>query len=348
MPKIRANKICIVRLSALGDIVHTLGMVNGLRKGYPDSHLTWILQPIPFSMVKHQKNIDRFIVFERNGGLSSWKNLRRELKGEHFDMVLMLQVSIKANIISMIINGDVKLGFDFKRSREMHWIFANKRIPYHQPQHVQDQFFEFLDYLDIKNYLKEWNFVFAEEEREYRRSFFMDIGRPVVSFVIASSNPEKDWQAEKYARVMDFVDHKLDMQPMIIGGPSKREQEVADNVCQYCRSRPIIALEKPIRRTMLQISGSKLVVSPDTGPLHMAVAMNIPTIGLYGFSNPRRCGPYVFKDLLIDKYNDSKNEEAPITRVTKKGRMDRITHEEVIEKIEIAVKRYNLINTALP
>ena len=70
-----------------------------------------------------------------------------------------------------------------------------------------------------------------------------------------------------------------------------------------CKKEPVIALEKPIRKTMMQLAGSRIVVSPDTGPLHMAVALNTPTIGLYGYSNPKRCGPYrKYHDLLIDKY----------------------------------------------
>jgi heptosyltransferase I len=84
-----------------------------------------------------------------------------------------------------------------------------------------------------------------------------------------------------------------------------------------------------------------MIVSPDTGPLHMAVAMDVPTIGLYGFTDPRRCGPYgKFQDLLIDKYNDPGEENAPITRITRPGRMARITPEMVIEKIKQGLKAY--------
>jgi heptosyltransferase I len=131
---------------------------------------------------------------------------------------------------------------------------------------------------------------------------------------------------------------------MIIGGPSASEQAAAREICRLCRAKPVIALEKPIRHTMLQISGSRLVVSCDTGPLHMAVALNIPTIGLYGYSNPRRCGPYrKYNELLIDKYNDPGEENAPITRETRPGRMQLILPEEVIAKIELGLKNYPVV-----
>ncbi len=341
MPKIPAEKICIIRLSALGDTVHTLGLVNGLRKGYPDAHITWILQPLSYEMVKYQENVDRFVIFDRKNGLKSWKKLALDLKGERFDLVLMLQVSMKASLISMFVKGGVRLGFDFKRSREMHWLFTNRKIHGHEPQHVQAQFFEFLDYLGIEDYPMEWDFGFTDEELAWRDSFFNNVSRPVISFVIASSNRKKDWSTDCYGLVMDYVDEKLDMQPMIIGGPSRLERDMAEEVQGLCKSDPVLALERPIRRTLLQLSGSKAVVSPDTGPLHMAVAMNVPTISLYGYSNPRRCGPFrAFHDLLIDKYNDPGEENARITRIIKEGRMESITPEDVIEKIERALQKY--------
>jgi heptosyltransferase I len=103
----------------------------------------------------------------------------------------------------------------------------------------------------------------------------------------------------------------------------------------------VIALSSSVRELMWKLSGTHLVISPDTGPLHLAVALNIPTIGLYGYSNPRRCGPYKrFQELLIDKYNESGDELLPISRKTKSGKMALITPQEVIRKIELALEQY--------
>ena len=140
---------------------------------------------------------------------------------------------------------------------------------------------------------------------------------------------------------MDMVDNQLDLQPMIVGGPSSWERELADRILGLCRSTPVVALEKPVRHTLLQLAGSSVVVAPDTGPMHMAVAMNVPTVSLYGYSDPRRCGPYArFQDLLIDKYNLPGEQIGKVTRETKKGRTGLITPEEVFGKIECALKTY--------
>lgn len=332
------ERILIIRLSALGDVVNTLAFVNRLRKAKPDAHITWILQPLTYDLVKEQGNIDRFVIFDKKKGLSVYLKLYHELQGETFDQVFMLQVSIKASLISLCVKGREKLGFDFARAREMQWLFSNRRIPAKEPRHVLDQFFEFLDCLDLPDAPLDWDIQFTDEELAYRNAFFQAIPREVVSFVIASSKAEKDWTVEGYAQVMDWVDEKLQMQPMIVGGPSAFEREKAEKICAMCHCRPVLAFEKPVRHSLLQLSGSRVVVAPDTGPMHMAVALNVPTVALYGYTDPRRCGPYArFQDLLINAYHSPEEKLDVITRRTRKNRMETITPEAVFAKIQTAL-----------
>ena len=335
------EKICIVRTTALGDVVHALSMVNAIKKKHPETHITWLLAPLSYEVVKHQPNIDNFIIFDGKKGITSWLELKKGLKQQRFDLAIIPQVSVRVNMITALIKADIKLGFDVKRARELNWLFTNTKIPHQTPKHVQDQFFEFLDYLGIDHHQPEWNITFTPDELAWQKAFFQNIKKPVISFVIATSDPKKDWPPKGYAAVMDHVDQHLGYQPMVIGGPSKREHAITDEILSYCHCEPIIALEKPVRHTMLQLHGSVLVVAPDTGPLHMAVAMGIPTISLYGASDPRRCGPYKqFQELLINKYANPVEENAPITRKLRPERMQQITPDDVIEKINLAVNSY--------
>ncbi|MGD2270400.1 MAG: glycosyltransferase family 9 protein [Desulfobacterales bacterium] len=341
MPRVEAQKICLIRTSAVGDVIHALALVNGLRKGFPDAHLTWIIEKVPYEVVKLQPTVDRFIIFERNDGWNAWRKLFLSLKKERYDLLLLPQVSLKAGLISMLVRADIKLGFDWRRSREFHGLFTNRKLEPRSPQHVQDHYFEFLQYLEIKDYPLEWNFVFSAEELSWRQSFFKQFDRPVISFVVSSAIAERNWHARGFAEVMDYVDVHLKMQPMIVGGPSRQERLEAEKILQHCKCSPGLALEKPIRNTLLQLSGSVLVVAPDTGPLHAAVALNIPTVGLYGFTDPRRTGPYQrYHDLLIDRYLDEGEQKTPIRRTTRSGRMQRIAPADVIEKIELGLKKY--------
>jgi len=335
------RRICLVRTSALGDTVHALALANAIKRGYSNAHLTWILQDLPFTMVQYQPNIDEFITFKRNADMKTWLRFLLSLrKRPPYDIAIIPQASAKVSLIAMFIPARIKLGFDFARAREFHYLVTNEHIPARPMGHVQDQFFEFAEFLGIEKEPIEWNFNFTEQEKNWKKDFFRSLGRPAIGFVIASSSPEKDWAPENYARVMDHVT-SLGYIPLAIGGPGRREAEIAGRIKSCCSNAPILALDKPVRRTMLRLSGCRLVVSPDTGPLHMAVALGVPTIGLYGYSNPKRCGPYArFHDLLIDMYNDPDTKDANITRKTRPGRMRLITPQQVIEKIEYGLEKY--------
>ncbi|MEW6338048.1 MAG: glycosyltransferase family 9 protein [Acidobacteriota bacterium] len=338
MPEIPARRICVVRLSALGDVIHALAMVNGVRRGYPDAEITWIVHPVPYQAVREQPAIDRFVILER-GGAASFLALAKTLKGERFDLALVPQVSFKAGLVAALLDARVKLGFDFRRSRELHWFFCNAHLPSRPAGHVQEHYLEFLDALGILREPVEWNLRFTDGELEWRDAFFARLGRPAVAFVAASAHPEKDWTVEGHARAMEHVDRVVGMQPLLVGGPSERERRVADAIVAACRTRVEVALERPVRHTLLQLSGSAVVVAPDTGPLHAAVAMGVPTVGLYGMSNPRRVGPFrAYADLLVDHFTEAGETHA--RRVTRPGRMATITPEEVIAKIDTAVARY--------
>ena len=341
MPRIPARRICVVRTSALGDVVHALAMVNGLRAGYPDAEITWVLHPLGHDVVCRQPAVDRFVVFPRHGGLSGWRQLATALGPGRFDLAITPQVSAKAGLVTALVDAEVKLGFDWRRSRELHWWVTTEHVPHRRPGHVQDAYFEFLDWLEVPRGEPRWDLVFDAEELAWRGSFLAGLGRPAAAFVVASSRPVKDWSVEGYARVMEHVDAVLGLQPLIVGGPSRRERAVADAIVARCRAQVVVALERPVRRTLLQLSGAAVVVAPDTGPLHAAVALGVPTVGLYGASDPRRCGPYRrFADLLVDRYNEPGQEGEPIRRAIQRGRMAAITAGDVIEKVELALDRY--------
>lgn len=340
-PRIPAERICLLRLGAFGDTIHAISMINGLRRLYPDAHLSWILEPVPYEIAKEQPEVDDFIVFRPGNGLAGWRDLRHRLRETpRFDLLLVPQVSLRSSLVSFLVDARIRLGFDWNRSREGHWLFVNRHLPPGAPRHAQDLFLEFLDYLGLESYEPEWNLRFTLEEIERERDFFAAIGAPVLALVVASSSPDKDWDAARYAAVADEARVRFGLVPMLLGGPSAREREITSEIALRMSSEPVVALDRPVREMLWKLHGSRVVVAPDTGPLHAAVAMNRPTVGLYGYSDPRRCGPYGrFHDLLIDAWTDPAAGEK-ISRRRKSERMSRITPDQVLDKIGLALERY--------
>ncbi len=337
------REVCIVMLSAIGDAVHVLPVATALKRAWPETRITWIIQPVPHQLVRGHRAVDEFIVFHRRRGLQalrSYRELGRTLGGRRFDLLLGLQVYFKAGLITALVDADVKLGFDRARARDLQWLFTNRRIPATGQHHVQDQYFEFLRYLGVDPEPVRWDLEFAPEERAAQRAFFAPRTRPVLAVVVATSKEEKNWRVEGYARVLDEAYARYGLDPVIVGGPAPLERRIAEAVAGQTRAPVALEMGDDLRRLAWILDGSALVLSPDTGPLHLAHALDAPVVGLYGYTNPKRAGPYRrFRDLVVDGYARHPGEDYPITPAYRDG-MKRITAEMVLDRMERAAERY--------
>lgn len=329
------RRIGIVMMSAVGDAVHVLPVINALRRQRPDAHITWVLQPGPASLVRGHPSVDEIVLFDRSHGLRAFTDVRRELAVRPFDLVINLQVYFKAGIVTAFTRSPVKLGFDRARARDANWLFTNRRIPPHAAgQHVQDQYFEFLQYLGVPYEPVEWRLGPWANERGWQREFFAPIERPVAAIVVATSKPQKDWLPERWAAVCDALDHDFGLQPVLVGGRSPRELHAEAVIRERAHRAPISALGSGLRNLVGILDGSALALAPDTGPLHMAVALDRPVISLIGYTNPLRTGPYRrFHDLIIDAYGDP-GERYALSMETRMDRMPRITVQDVLDRVE--------------
>lgn len=342
------QRICVVMMSAVGDAVHTLPVINALKRHAPRARITWILQPGPAMLVAGHRAVDEILPFDRARGWRAFADARRDLATRRFDLVIDLQVYLKAGFVTALTRAPVKLGFDRARARDMNWLFTSHKIAPHAPQHVQDQYFEFLAALGIDAEPVEWSLGPLPTERPWQREFYADVERPAAPIVIATSKPEKDWLPERWAEVVDVLYHDFELQPILVGGQSARERNAERVILDRARHVPISALGSGLRRLVAILDGASLVLTPDTGPLHVAVALDRPVISLMGYTNPKRTGPYRrFHDLMIDAYGEP-GEDYPISMETRPGRMARIQVRDVLERVERWRQRYRSADRERP
>jgi len=337
------REICIVMLSALGDAVHVLPVANALKRAWPECRITWIVQPGAFTLAAGHQAIDEFVVYHRRRGPGAWRgvwDVSRELRGRRFDLLLGLQVYFKAGLITALTDARVKLGFDRRRARDAQWLFTNARIPPHAPQHVQDQYFEFLEYLGIDPEPVTWGLAITDAERDAQGAYFAELGGPACAIVVGTSRREKNWEPERWARVLDVIESKHGLRPILVGGATGEERRIADAILGATRARAVDALADDLRRLMWLLDGSALVVTPDTGPLHIARALGKPVVSLFGHTNPKRSGPYrAFADLVVDGYADYEGEDYPAGGALRDG-MRRVAVEAVLAKVDLALSKY--------
>jgi heptosyltransferase I len=253
---------------------------------------------------------------------------------------LDLQVYLKAGLLTAQVPARVKLGFDRRRARDLNWLFTTHRIPPHPHDfaHTQDQYFEFLRHIGVNPEPVSYGLEVSDEERRDQSSFFGSLERPGCAMVVGSSDRRKNWTPEGYVSVASGIRQDFGLQPILVGGRSLEEERIAQAILQRCDVKVLDARGGGLRRLLWLLEGSTLVITPDTGPLHMARAVEVPVIGLFGFTNPKRSGPYRrFTELVADGYARVPGEEYPVSMERRSGGMGRITPELVMEKVSLAL-----------
>jgi heptosyltransferase I len=334
------RRVAVVMLSALGDVVHALPVVTAIKRHAPATHITWILQPGPAELVQGHPAVDEVLLFDRRKGWRGFLEARRALAAHPFDLVLALQPYFKAGLLTWMARAPLKLGLDRGRARDLNWLFTTHRIPPRAIGHIQDQFLEYLDAIGVPCGEPAWDLAPAPAERAAARVLVAGVEGPLVGFVVATSRPAKNWPPERYAALASRLAASSGARCILLGGASPLERAAADAVLEGTTAAPIDALGCGLRTTLALLEACDAVVAPDTGPFHIAVALDVPAVGLYGYTNPRRFGPYRrFADLLVDAFGDPGENYAATARY-RPGRMGRITVEAVEEKVRRALERH--------
>jgi heptosyltransferase I len=337
---IAGKDVCIVLLTGIGDVVHGLPLVNALKRAGARS-ITWIAEPAPSHIVRPHPAVDRVVVYHKKHGVGGVLQLKRALKPIHSDVTLNLNVYFKSVWPTIFSRAPLRVGFDQARSHEGVWLSANQHLPTNPRAHTQDMFLEFLDRLGVaRPQPLRWDIEFTTAERAAQEEFFAPLrSQPVIALVPASANPKKDWPIDRYAPLIDAVVTRFQAHALIIGGPSEREAALTRSIVDACQHKPTVALADDVRRMMWLVAGSDLVIAPDTGPVHIARACDVPVIGLYGHTNPWRVGPYrKYEDLWVDRYTDGSPDPANTT--PKLDRMDKIGVSDVLARVEHAFSAY--------
>jgi len=330
-------RVCIVLLTAVGDAVHALPVLNALKRHVPGIHLTWVIQPGPAGLVRGHPAVDELVIFDRKRGVRGFLDVRRELAACRFDLVILLQPYLKAAVIAGFARAPLKLGYDRARARDLSWAAVNRHLPSHPPQHIQDQYLEFLAALGIPAEPLVWDLGPTDDERARYAPLLPPHPGPTVAYVVGTSKPEKEWPPERYAAVMDALARSHGARAVLVGAPSPRENAAAEAIRRAAAHPPLDLRAWDLRRVVYLLDQADVLVSPDTGPLHAAVALGTPAVALMGYTNPKRYGPYRrFPELLVDAFGDP-GESYPVDAKHRPGRMERITPGQVIEKVEIAL-----------
>jgi len=294
--------ILIVKLSAIGDVIHTLPSLAALRHLYPDAHITWVVEEAAADLVIHHPYLDEVLISRRKSWIKNVKagqfqstgreiqSFLTRLRSRRYDLVIDFHGLLKSGVVVFLSGGRRKLGYD--SWQELSGLFLNEKIPEDMTKHAVDRYLDFLRYLGAQ--INDVEFVLPltdetkKEAQRLRDQYHLSEKQYIAINPIAYWET-KLWDNGKFARLADLIIEKLKLD-VIFTGSNKAD---AADILSRMTKEGINLGGKTSLLTLAEIyKGARAVITTDSGPMHLAAAVGTPVIALFGPTDPARTGPY--------------------------------------------------------
>lgn len=308
------QQICILRLSALGDVCNLVPTVRALSRQWPTARITWIVGKAEYSLLSGLEGVE-LLVYDKSSGFKGMRKLWRELNSRKFDVLLHMQQSIRASVLSLGISADVRLGYDKARAKDWQTLFTNARIAPHEHAHVLESFMDFAQAMGLDTHKEllrlDWDIAIPREAEQ--EAYHLIKGRKAL-VISPCANPRlrnfRNWSAEGYAAVIANAWREYGLTSFLTGGNSPAEKEMVQRIKSLCDDlgdgQPVDILGQTTLKGLLAvIRQARAVIAPDSGPVHMANALGTPVVGLYATTNPDRAAPYLWRKYVVNRYPDA-------------------------------------------
>ena len=334
------ESLCLLRTSALGDVTHVVPMIRTLNAIWPNTRLTWIIGKLEYKLVGDVPGVE-FLIFDKGKGWRGFRDLRSDLAGRRFDALLHMQVALRANAVSALVGTPLRIGYDAARSKDMHGFFVNRRIPARGGEHVLEAMASFLEPLGIRQTEVRWDIPIPAAAEEFAARHLPGDRRTLLVSP-CSSHVVRNWRPERYAAVIDYVAAR-GWRVVLCGGPSDFERDFGAAIAAKCKNPPLDLIGRDtLKQFMALVRRVQLVLTPDSGPMHIANAVGAPVLGLHAASNPQRSGPYSDRRWCVDRYDAAARKfrgkpatELPWgTKIEYPGVMDLIEIDAVVERFD--------------
>ncbi|HEX7815873.1 glycosyltransferase family 9 protein [Dyella sp.] len=332
--------ICLLRTSAIGDVTHVVPLVRTLQTAWPQTRLTWIIGKLERRLVGDLPGID-FVTFNKGTGWPGMREVYRNLPSTGFDALLQMQVALRSNLLSLGIRASRRIGYDHARSKDLHGMVINERIPARSGEHVLDALGSFCEPLGLKQTQVRWDIPIPEEAHAWAAEKLPGDQRTLLVSP-TSSHALRNWEVSRYAQVMDHAAAK-GWRVVLVGGPSANERAMANAILSVVRRKPLDLTGKDtLKQLLAMLTRAHMLLTPDSGPMHMANAVGCKVLGLHAASNPDRSGPYSDRRWCVNKYDAAARKylgkpasEIPWgAKIEKPGVMGLISVDSVVERFE--------------
>jgi heptosyltransferase I len=297
------ERILVVKLSAIGDIIHTLPAVAALRRAYPEAWLAWLVERSGANLLRGNPDLDELITVDTLAWRAHWwMGLRhiwyttRHLRRASFDLCIDFQGLLKSALFGYFSGAPRRLGFPGQMCREpLSAVFTNVHGPIVDPRaHVVDQSVELLQALGVATTERHFTIPLTEADEHFAERVWRELGLssdvPVVVLWPGAAWKTKQWGELNYARLNDALIRRYQVRTLLTWGPG--EESLIQRVVRATAYTPAIAPATTLLQLAALIARCRAFIGGDTGPLHLAAAVGTPTVALFGPTSPQRNGPY--------------------------------------------------------
>lgn len=309
------QRVLIVRLSAIGDVVHTLPALAALRRAMPDAHLAWIVESLSAPLLEGHPMLDELIVYprdrwQRQGYLrslpgDSW-DFFRAMRRRRFDVAIDFQGLTKSALIPWMSSIPARIGYGGKDSRELsRWFYTVRCEPPDDIRHVVQRNLYLLTALGVSGQSVEFPLpdFGAERESVDRQLGQQGIagGEKMVFLNPGAGWETKRWPPQYYGRLASLIARATGTAVLITWGPAEERlvETAMAEVPPDLRGRVHRAPPTTVREFAALLDRCSVIVGGDTGPVHLAAARGVPVVGIYGGSDPKRNGPLGATEIRI-------------------------------------------------
>ena len=286
------RRILIIKPSAIGDVVHTLPILNLLRRRFPQAHIAWLVTPACAGLLDGHPQLDEVVRFERNEFGRGWRSpavlaelrrFTRSLRDRRFDLVLDLQGLFRSGWLAWRTRAPVRVGF--ANARELAPLFYTHRVPTGPPeQHAIERYLTLAEAVGCER--GPVQFIFPTDEADRARVAALLPGERFAVLLPGTNWETKRWPVERFAALAGVLKERFGLESIVAGGP-----DVAPLATQIPSATNLVGRTN-LRQLVALLERAALVVANDSGPMHVAAALGRPLVTPFGPTNPVRTGPY--------------------------------------------------------
>lgn len=343
-------RILIVRLSSIGDVLHATPVAKALKREIPDCHITWIVGNTASELLMDNPYIDEVRIwpreefelaaksrqFGRMRGL--WREIAAFCKASKFDIALDVHGLFLTGAIAAATKAPLRIGM--AGARELNRFFMTRQAPRPEHPHVIRRYLSVLQPLGIAAADTEMTLPISPGQKKFAGEFFrgagLDMSKKILMVHFQTSWPSKNWSRQNFAALIDLLPE--DIQPVLCG--SRQDARAAFEIRSLCAKEPFdITGKTSLRQLAALLSGADLLLTGDTGALHIAVAVGAPTVSLWGPTPPERYGPLACGHTVIRGAAACAACHKTNCRLPARECMDSIRPERVAEAIRARLSR---------